>query len=223
MQVDVGNFPCDFSQPKTNVFDKVREYFAWYAGPGEGDPQRIKETSSMDSRINNQQNGLRVEIDSSRGRQTPRTDFGSVMATGLSRTAGAVMDAGQLAAPFIPGGAVLSAAITGVGTLKASAAGQSAASPNGVGLGGTSGGVGTVNASGSSSGGGGVDALAAGGDSQAILMQETRRMQELNQSFNMQYLQLQQKMQADNREFTTLSNIMKTKHDTAKNAINNVR
>ena len=55
------------------------------------------------------------------------------------------------------------------------------------------------------------------------MMGEMRQMQELNMSFNMQYLGLQQKMQADNRQFTTLSNIMKTKHDTAKNAINNVR
>jgi len=39
----------------------------------------------------------------------------------------------------------------------------------------------------------------------------------------MQYLMLQQKMQSDNRRFTLLSNIMKIKHDTAKNAINNVR
>jgi arginine decarboxylase-like protein len=55
------------------------------------------------------------------------------------------------------------------------------------------------------------------------LMNATREMQEMNMSFNLQYLQLQQKMQSDNRKFTTISNIMKTKHDTAKNAINNVR
>jgi hypothetical protein len=30
-------------------------------------------------------------------------------------------------------------------------------------------------------------------------------------------------MQDENRRFTLVSNIMKTKHDTAKNAINNVR
>ena len=30
-------------------------------------------------------------------------------------------------------------------------------------------------------------------------------------------------LQADSRQFTLISNIMKTKHDTAKNAINNVR
>ena len=82
-------------------------------------------------------------------------------------------------------------------------------------LGGSSGG--SVGAFGS------VAAQAAGGDAGAQLMMATKEMQEMNQSFNLQYLQLQQKMQSDNRQFTLMSNIMKTKHDTAKNAINNVR
>ena len=176
----------------------------------------------MDSKISTQTTGLRVQIDESRVRQAPKTDFGSVMSTGLSRTAGAVMDAGQLAAPFIPGGAVLSAAITGVGGLKSSASGYSAGGTavgaNSVGL---QGGSGTTATFGSgSSGGVGVPGASAGTND---LMSQTRQMQEMNMSFNMQYLMLQQKMQADNRQFTTLSNIMKTKHDTAKNAINNVR
>ena len=42
-------------------------------------------------------------------------------------------------------------------------------------------------------------------------------------AFNLQYLQLQQKIQHENRQFTMVSNIMKNKHDTAKNAINNIR
>ena len=72
--------------------------------------------------------------------------------------------------------------------------------------------------------GGGVYAapisMDTGGDSAATEMDATQQM---DPSFNLQYLQLQQKMQADNRQFTLMSNIMKTKHDTAKNAINNVR
>jgi hypothetical protein len=48
-------------------------------------------------------------------------------------------------------------------------------------------------------------------------------MQELQMSFNMQYLQLQDSMQNDNRQFTMVSNIMKTKHDTVKNTISNIR
>ena len=49
------------------------------------------------------------------------------------------------------------------------------------------------------------------------------QLQEMNMSFNMQYLALQQKMQDENRRFTLISNIMKTKHDTAKNSISNIR
>jgi hypothetical protein len=50
-----------------------------------------------------------------------------------------------------------------------------------------------------------------------------KQLMEMNQSFNLQYLGLQQAMQDENRRFTLVSNIMKTKHDTAKNAINNIR
>ena len=55
------------------------------------------------------------------------------------------------------------------------------------------------------------------------LMRSTKEMQEMNQSFNLQYLGLQQKMQSDNRHFTMVSNIMKEKHEKAREAINNVR
>jgi len=55
------------------------------------------------------------------------------------------------------------------------------------------------------------------------LLAESQKMQEMNMSFNLQYLAIQQKMQDESRRFTLLSNIMKTKHDTAKNSISNVR
>jgi hypothetical protein len=42
------------------------------------------------------------------------------------------------------------------------------------------------------------------------------------QSHNMQYLQLQNSMQNQNRQFTIVSNVMKTKHSTAKNSIRNI-
>ncbi|HEV8629096.1 MAG TPA: alpha/beta hydrolase fold domain-containing protein [Thermoanaerobaculia bacterium] len=42
-------------------------------------------------------------------------------------------------------------------------------------------------------------------------------------SFNLQYLGLQMRMQDANRTYTAVSNIMKTKHDTVKNSISNVR
>jgi hypothetical protein len=46
---------------------------------------------------------------------------------------------------------------------------------------------------------------------------------DLQMSFNMQYLALQSKVQQESRRYTTLSNVMKTKHDTAKNSISNMR
>ena len=67
-----------------------------------------------------------------------------------------------------------------------------------------------------------VATLAEGGDTDKLML-ATREMQEMNMGFNLQYLQLQQAMQSQNRQFTLVSNIMKTKHDTAKAALQNIR
>ena len=55
------------------------------------------------------------------------------------------------------------------------------------------------------------------------LNEATRQIKETQMSFNLQYLQLQSQMQHENRAYTAVSNIMKTKHDTVKNSIGNVR
>ncbi len=60
------------------------------------------------------------------------------------------------------------------------------------------------------------------GDAGALL-EATQQMAEIQMSFNLQYLQLQNSMQNENRQFTMVSNIMKTKHDTVKNTISNIR
>jgi DNA repair ATPase RecN len=57
----------------------------------------------------------------------------------------------------------------------------------------------------------------------ANLQTAIKEMRQTQMNFNMQYLQLQEKMQNENRQYTTVSNILKTKHDTVKNSINNVR
>ena len=64
---------------------------------------------------------------------------------------------------------------------------------------------------------------AAKGASSAALLQAVKDLADTQMSFNLQYLQLQQQMQNENRQFTTVSNIMKTKHDTVKNSISNIR
>jgi hypothetical protein len=86
------------------------------------------------------------------------------------------------------------------------------------------GGAGMGSSSGSSPAhGGSAGGAAVGGSAQDELLKATKEMQETQMSFNLQYLQLQSQMQNENRSYTTISNILKTKHDTVKNSIGNIR
>ena len=44
-----------------------------------------------------------------------------------------------------------------------------------------------------------------------------------SQDMNLYYLQIQEAVNAQNRSYTTLSNVLKAQHDTVKNAIGNIR
>jgi hypothetical protein len=57
-------------------------------------------------------------------------------------------------------------------------------------------------------------ALAGDGGLQASMIQ--------SQQMNLYYLQLQQQVDAENRTFSTLSNVLKAQNDTVKNAIGNI-
>jgi len=61
------------------------------------------------------------------------------------------------------------------------------------------------------------------GASGASLLAATKSMQEMQMNFNLQYLQLQSQMRHENRSYMAVSRIMKTKHDTVKNSISNIR
>lgn len=54
--------------------------------------------------------GIRILLNTSVERQMPKTDFGSILAKGVETTST------QLSAAFIPGGAVVSAAVSGLGS-----------------------------------------------------------------------------------------------------------
>lgn len=60
------------------------------------------------------------------------------------------------------------------------------------------------------------------GDAKGDQLNKMWAMQEESQLFNMQYMELQQKVQEENRNFSSMSNILKARHDTAKSAINNM-
>lgn len=194
---------------------------------------------------------IRLSTVATSTRQTPKTDFGTVMRDGLLKAGDVAMQGLQVAAPFIPGSAIVSAAVAGaniastVGGGGGGAAGNGFASGShglvtgGAGPGATSGNAGIGNAGvngvltipGSASVLGGTGGAtnnqlgtgAAQGDAFNQMMASTKSMAEFQASFNLQYLQLQEKLQQDTRQFNLVSNIMKTKHDAAKNALNNVR
>ena len=152
-------------------------------------------------------------------RTAPRNDFGTHMRTGIATGSQTAAGAIGVAAPFVPGAAVVSAAVSGAG---GAIAGGSGGSVGMSGSGGRFAGIGDIPGAGPCLGSD-TSGAPKQGSSQQGLMDQTKNMQEMMSSFNLQYLQLQQKMQGENRSFTTISNVMKTKHDTAKASINNVR
>lgn len=202
---------------------------------------------------------IRLSTVATTTRQTPKTDFGTVMRDGLIKAGNVAMDGIQRVSPLIPGSAIVSAAVAGAniaGTVGAATYGNGVASSaagltaGGGGGPGAIGGGAAVNAPGTFGANGalaipgrhpGLDTPVGGnagaangavgqggsvsGASDAFnqMMGATQRMAEFQASFNLQYLQLQEKIQQDTRQFNLVSNIMKTKHDAAKNALNNVR
>jgi hypothetical protein len=170
----------------------------------------------------NNNRGVTLDSSTSTQRTAPRTDFGTQVRNGIAAGAGTAGAAIGVAAPFVPGAAVVSAAVSGAaGNFGGGGGGGGASIGGGAGAG--------TNVAGIPLGGPGLNTPQGGGSNSAIsdpnqqLLDQTKGMQEMMQSFNLQYLQLQEKMQQENRSFSTVSNVMKTKHDTAKSSISNVR
>lgn len=66
---------------------------------------------------------------------------------------------------------------------------------------------------------GGASIAAAGLDGSSSVEGALNRSHDMN----MYMIELQERVSAQNRAFTTYSNVLKAKHDTVKNAINNIR
>lgn len=71
-----------------------------------------------------------------------------------------------------------------------------------------------------SSGGGSSSLGGLGGSSAGTSMDDALTRSSMQQ---MELLELQQRMQDENQRFTTLSNVLKAEHETAKTAIGNIR
>ncbi|WP_224244280.1 hypothetical protein [Hyalangium gracile] len=137
-------------------------------------------------------------------RQTPRNEFGAV----LARTAQEVVKTGaSIVGGMVPGAPVLSAAVSSVSSTVSSVGSTNATITP---IPGTTGGT-------SATGG------ATGKGDAWDMLEAQRLMAEDGQKFNMAYLSLQNEMQRESREHNAVSNIMKVRHDSAKAAINNIR
>jgi hypothetical protein len=140
-------------------------------------------------------------------RQTPNQSFGLTLAKALaSGSSGAL----GLASPLL---GAINPALSAPVTKGAQIIGSFAASAGPAAMGKSA--PGHEDPLGAASGGG------SGGDSWD-LMKAQQAMQDQSRDFNMQYLQLQESMQRESREYQTLSNVMKVRHDSAKAAINNI-
>jgi hypothetical protein len=142
-----------------------------------------------------------VQADTTRTRQTaaPATPFKDV----LSGSANALLTGAEVAGSAM-GGPVVAAAIHQARSTVADAT--------------SGGGAGGAGASGVP----GADAVVGAGTPSSE-MAAMHAMNRESQQFNMQMLALQEEVQTENRRFTTLSNVVRARHDTAKAAVSNVR
>ena len=186
------------------------------------------------------QTPLRLSNNVTIARQTPKMDFGDRMKAGLDTAAGVVANGAAVVGGIIPGGAIVSAAVSSVGAMTNNVTpgghgGGAVAAQYGaagvVQLGGGAGGVNTTAGGGGSPasfGGvnvgstvGGSPNYVPGGGGSAVGDMNQSLIQ--SQSENAQMMKLQMSMQRENLVFTSVSNVLKTRHDTAKNSISNVR
>ncbi|WNG45099.1 hypothetical protein F0U60_14030 [Archangium minus] len=150
------------------------------------------------------ENGNRISnlsITPTVARQTPRNDFGTV----LAHTAQEVVRTGAgVVAALVPGSPMVSAAVASVSSVVATSASSLRS---------------TVPTAGGASGTAGT----TGKGEQWDLLAAQKELQAEGAKMNLAYMELQNDMQKESRAHNAISNIMKVRHDSAKAAINNIR
>jgi hypothetical protein len=129
-------------------------------------------------------------------RKTAPSGFAATLRSAMAGAAEGLAAAAGFAVPFGPAGMVLAGALRGV-------AQGVAASPR----------------PGAAGGAAPPGAATSSGDA----FEAARLLQAEGQSFNLRYLELQERLQRESREFTAMSNVMKVRHDAARAAIQNVQ
>jgi hypothetical protein len=158
------------------------------------------------------ENGNRIgtlSITPTVARQTPQNDFGTV----LARTAQEVVRTGSgVVAAIVPGAPAVSAAVASVSKVVATANAPARGASVSAGA-----------ATGGTTGSASATLGATGQGDQWDLLAAQKEMQAEGAKMNLEYMNLQNQMQAESRAQNAISNIMKVRHDSAKAAINNIR
>ena len=180
------------------------------------------------SNINGINGGMpnRISMNVTVPKQTQGSTFGEKVNAGLHAAGSALSQGASLLGGALPGGAVISAAVSSVGNLAGGAGGgAAAASYAATGVVGFNGGAGGSAAGGSpvavGGGSGAGPNLTAGAGTNGVGAYNNDIASMSAQ--NAQMLQVQMAMQRENTMFSSISNVLKTKHDTAKNSVGNIR
>ena len=195
-------------------------------GKGERAPHQppTASESPMENRIPPVRPDTVVVESAPRPTPTPvRVQFRDVVRVG----AGGLVRGAEIAMGKLPGSPLMAVSVRGPAAPGAGVAGVGGAGVGGVGGVGTAGvggtgarmtaapeGPGGVGIGGGVGGVGGVGTPQDGGVESSLAQA---------QEMNLYYLQIQEQVNAQNRTFTTLSNVLKAEHDTVKTAIGNIR
>lgn len=133
----------------------------------------------------------------------PGQPFKAMMGAG----ANAILSGAEAAVTRLPGGPILAAALR-------PDAGDAGAAPTGVG---TTASLGSSTPEGTA-GTAGLGSGTAGGENGGV---EAALNQSANQ--NLYFIEIQERISAESRSYSAISNVLKARHDTVKNAIGNIR
>ena len=119
----------------------------------------------------------------------------------------AIVSGAEAALTHLPGGGILAAAMRPGGSASPFSSASSLTRPEGP----------TGTATSAVTGVGGLSGANSGGDPgiQQVMSQDADQ--------NLYYLKLQEQMSAESRSYSAISNVLKARHDTMKNAIGNIR
>ena len=179
-------------------------------------------------KIDNNLNMPRMSTNMTTARVTPDTSFSARVQSGVGAAANVVASGVGMAANLVPGGSVVSAAVSSLTTFgNASGSGSApyygaAMASGGVPMNTTVGAGGGGIPGGTSTGGNTTNGLNLGGGTSNTGTEFNGEMQSMFAE-QKKLLGVQVAMQRENQVFSTISNVLKTRHDTSKNAIGNIR